>query len=866
MENSIEFRQRVFSERDSSNKPKVDYRLDLNTQHLIHVKTGRHLLYIKSECYKMVINQLQRLEHPNYIHISTHKDTPEEAMVELVRMNLKFKVVRSGEEFKLESNEFSGMRVSCEQNIGTLYGLNHGLILESIEQATSVQTKILLIPNGKVRPEYNEEEQLVLVDIHFKAGMKNPPFYKYEVDEVCKQLKSNDRSHASWFYLAYLHALTSHGEIEPFLGMSGTERALQILQSASAWSASPYEPDTINILKEIADLSPIRKLIGRTKIQSVTWPPNIPPRSAQDSFVIIANKLLADSQRLHELYLKKPTKGKIELSFNELEYHRCLQLQPNMRVNAEFIQPKVLRTSMSQAINFKFSKNTQLVSILYHTNRYQPPTNTKFLKHFLTHKRKTLQGLQNNYVDTISQLLYHEECYDFANIWINLYNVARKNECSDEKWSLVLSLLAHQDKELDPILALQAIAKNSDQFKDIKPPDVAEYNISRGHYSDEKASEKVKLLLTGHFSREHFTSATTKTTIIDDLASLIHKDWPCSSVEFSNPPRFEKHVNEFDHTAANVALNELLACWFARHELNTFIKKVQDRLKTLEDSTSRSLPEMPKYDPFDTLEPNNWPKFNIDVCTQILCKEQCVVNEARNIWKMNGNALVRSSSDWWAEIERILRPTGSTHMIQAGLFPRIVPSLLLPKIISARTDESLKGLIGTWAMAIVREQRQTRLDKYSKQPDRKPDLDCEIGNEPHVNWKPCERPEWLLFEIEQNLTIRKIQIDVADRMINPPTQGANDARHLAMQLNMGEGKTSVIIPMLAAVLANGSQVCQITVLKALFTTNLKSLRQYLGGMLNQRIYTLPCRRDLPFTENIQQIQEFLEECKVKKGR
>lgn len=56
-----------------------------------------------------------------------------------------------------------------------------------------------------------------------------------------------------------------------------------------------------------------------------------------------------------------------------------------------------------------------------------------------------------------------------------------------------------------------------------------------------------------------------------------------------------------------------------------------------------------------------------------------------------------------------------------------------------------------------------------------------------------DRPEWLLFEIEQNLTIRRIQIEIANRMIDPPAMNDTYAKHSVMQLNMGEGKCAKLV-------------------------------------------------------------------------
>lgn len=53
-------------------------------------------------------------------------------------------------------------------------------------------------------------------------------------------------------------------------------------------------------------------------------------------------------------------------------------------------------------------------------------------------------------------------------------------------------------------------------------------------------------------------------------------------------------------------------------------------------------------------------------------------------------------------------------------------------------------------------------------------------------------------------------------MVEPPNNN-----HSVMQLNMGEGKTSMIVPMVAAELANGNQLCTVTVLRHLFETNLR---------------------------------------------
>jgi hypothetical protein len=79
----------------------------------------------------------------------------------------------------------------------------------------------------------------------------------------------------------------------------------------------------------------------------------------------------------------------------------------------------------------------------------------------------------------------------------------------------------------------------------------------------------------------------------------------------------------------------------------------------------------------------------------------------------------------------------------------------------------------------------------------------EISNVGHVNWNPVDHPYWLLLEIEANILIRKDQVDVALATV-APASGSNSV----LQMNMGQGKTSCIMPMVAAELADKKRPSQ----------------------------------------------------------
>lgn len=135
-------------------------------------------------------------------------------------------------------------------------------------------------------------------------------------------------------------------------------------------------------------------------------------------------------------------------------------------------------------------------------------------------------------------------------------------------------------------------------------------------------------------------------------------------------------------------------------------------------------------------------------------------------------------------------------------------------------------------------------------------LEAELVDCNHTHWSPLLRPDWLLFELENNLMIRKSQTEVAEAMIAP-----KDDANSIMQLNMGEGKSSVITPIIATTLADGkTQLLRIIVLKPLAKQMLSLLVQKLGGMLRRRIFHLPISRSVRLdVAQARQIQTMCEE-------
>lgn len=95
-----------------------------------------------------------------------------------------------------------------------------------------------------------------------------------------------------------------------------------------------------------------------------------------------------------------------------------------------------------------------------------------------------------------------------------------------------------------------------------------------------------------------------------------------------------------------------------------------------------------------------------------------------------------------------------------------------------------------------------------------------------------------------------------------PRSGTNSI----VQLNMGLGKSSVIVPIVAATLADKSKLVRVVVLKALSKQMFQLLVGKLGGLIGRRIYRLPISRSLaPSWNTANLIKNTYQKCMASGG-
>ncbi|KXX73436.1 hypothetical protein MMYC01_210194 [Madurella mycetomatis] len=154
-------------------------------------------------------------------------------------------------------------------------------------------------------------------------------------------------------------------------------------------------------------------------------------------------------------------------------------------------------------------------------------------------------------------------------------------------------------------------------------------------------------------------------------------------------------------------------------------------------------------------------------------------------------------------------------------------------------DRGTRALIVSFGLSVTRLQRLQRIRSAQLRNDTSKAV-REWRNVGHAGWSPLDLPDWLLLEIDNNLLIRPEQVEVARAMISPVSRSNS-----VLQMNMGSGKTSCIVPMAMSVLANGVQLARLIVPKALLSQTAQIMQARLGGLVGRDITHVPFSRRTP---------------------
>ena len=145
------------------------------------------------------------------------------------------------------------------------------------------------------------------------------------------------------------------------------------------------------------------------------------------------------------------------------------------------------------------------------------------------------------------------------------------------------------------------------------------------------------------------------------------------------------------------------------------------------------------------------------------------------------------------------------------------------------------------------------------------------------DWDVADHPQWLVFEVEQRLQIRRLQFKTAEFLMRsrPTCTSSVDEQEVTRilgvitQLNMGEGKTRVIIPMIVLEMAKPERLVRLHFLSQLLSEGYDYLHLHLtASLMCRRLCLLPFHRDVHLhavADSFERIYQELLRCQRSGG-
>ncbi|TMW55336.1 hypothetical protein Poli38472_013227 [Pythium oligandrum] len=321
---------------------------------------------------------------------------------------------------------------------------------------------------------------------------------------------------------------------------------------------------------------------------------------------------------------------------------------------------------------------------------------------------------------------------------------------------------------------------------------------------------------------------------------------------------------------------------------NTFVAEVEDDLSKL--VTTDEPEEMMHVFPFDRCELNvmgdhmmaeleeSWESHHthpqrmlaIIPLSALLLKlnaaRECVAFKRGLLDKYLAQAVQASQSNWcerlWRVVNRVPTPT------KVDLIRSVVDKTLLVRLVPKLTIQSQRlfheATLRMMELCVL-EDKIERLIHAARAKLPPPPAYFVEELLAHRGWSTLKHPYWLVFEVEAELQIRPEQFIIAQHLIRNPSS--------VCQLNMGRGKTRVILPMLFLYFSHDRAVQRSSrVVRAHFLGSLLSeTRQFMHRSLTAGILRLPMLEQ-PFERKVSlelmdvlRMQEAIDEIKRTGG-
>ncbi|TDL21943.1 hypothetical protein BD410DRAFT_828691 [Rickenella mellea] len=809
------------------------------------------LIDLRSRTFTMFAKCVKPLERRQFVHVEMD-GTSNTLSLNLPRFKLSFFVNAAN---LIESKNFRGMVIDSDQSVGSLIGLSNQLVLRPRNEDLLMlpRSRRIIIPQGDICFKKNAHHSHVEIVTNEDRHLT---FYEYKIDTELGYLAGSVHL-TNRLHLLYLNALTSHCLPDPLTGRTGIsdyvfDGSTDLLDRAALRNAlfypvefsGPLISDDVDVVYHARD-SPVTG--DESLVYGFASSLRISPSRLNISRKLMDEykqweKFSGPTQQLDLTYSREWLHMKLRSHWFSL-YDRLIQSPSTDHYPVIFSLSALAFASP----DFRpFIDTLQAFWTIQQFDALRPPNWPSYsLEYGFEPQSSRLSPIVRScaipFSDSLEASLskqYGESGYQHAMRCESAYKT-------------------RIDREIPPLI--DAIVNQWPCEKLHRPTTTHHPSFNLQHLMESEVIE-----LFGHWYRNMKLRSLTfeVQTILDNTCTgrasgnILYpfqmplpivckpgkrKDITFEDVLKSDPPNIT-HAPPLLETPSTMETPEVS---HTTEDLQSLLSEFERSAKVLwhrygvnlEDSRKSLYNRKAHANPMD-IPYKDW--------VLVLHRKQC-----RSHFDHSFSEILRSLASGLTKSSSIMR--------SAGLLPRITPKALMEKLtLTSKSTLPLnwKNVLVCLGESLLWYQRSQRL------------LGCALLGNVEEFWKELRNTsqhnlrssefyvDWLLIQIEGNFLVRPIQVCVGVEMISP-SSGENSVH----QLFMGEGKSSVIVPLVTSALANRTKLVRVVVLKPLAGQMFQLLIQRLSGLTDRRIFYMPFSRSIKMNlEQTRRIQAMYETC------
>ncbi|EGG19503.1 hypothetical protein DFA_00081 [Cavenderia fasciculata] len=887
--NEIEFRPKTFQQYKDGGLDSIKFigtkfgeiKLESNDESLLYF--GENNQALRDQIFKIF-----PLESKSHFHIY-EQEASQLYRIHLNQYGLDFIVDCQNQQ--INSVQYSGYRLCEQQYIGTLVGLKTILVLE---QSNLSGTKKVILPHSPITLEVNDNCKGFNNAKSSTTRLNHPSYFIYDIDRELKMIKSSDLT--AHPHLCSSHIVTSSFLRDPFTGLRGMELAIILLKKFK--NNMPLNQSQLNILSQIASVSPTRVSQDNIKQQISISYPLLPPMITQDVFVILVDGIKKSHQEMSFLYtlVSQNDRRSFDLALNLIAWIRSKRIfSPLCQIDEPIDTPgsiKIIEPSKLDQTNTKVQRFALIIESKNIDNL------DKSFNPYSMIGGSTITGLDvkssqncvpefqetNNLINTRYIARKQTLGAAYTDWYLKLLKIAMETVHGDYNFSrfkFIITLFScfWSDESLVSFLDHLVLVAISYHFTAIRTfPRETSYQDPITTYDESEIVNTIRNSLD-------FTEKTTsqqdneeRKAVLDRILS--QNIWERESYGIIAPQDTEYHSVTSKHmthsSIFNSKIQEKINHWYKNKMLKSFFQRVNRIVKDLvqtygsKPSNLNIFNRFPKFPTPTILSLQN--QFNEQDYNNIKLFEQEISQEFQDIWKFGFDKQLESILSTltsksckrekisFGKLDSFIDGIYHETHLEEELFDDLNISKESLKIhLNQPTFEMNKSQSLGEALEELSVIIQQKLDlvwniieMFYNNPTRnenvESELDCIfkschswIGCVPltvyedfsnhlvdlpdeiyqligvHIilqtykqkiqkcktiqgvdllkilsqsretrQWLPKDYPTWLVFELEQSIWIRDTQAEIAIKLINAQSNEC-------VQLQMGEGKTSVIL-------------------------------------------------------------------------